>query len=449
MCKYKFLTAIVVLLSVISYNVKAQDKIIDQIVGIIGSNVILKSEIEAIYLQNQAQGITSEGDMKCEILERLLIEKLMVAEAEMDTLIVVTDNQVNQQMDARIQYFIQHLGSEKEVENYFKKPIVKLKSELKDVIHNEILSSQMNSKIIDKIKATPSEVRYFYKNLSEEEMPLINTQYEYSQITIIPSISETEENKIKDQLRELKRRAEEGENFSMFAVLYSECPSAKNGGDLGYFGKATMDPAFSAAAFALRPGQISNVVKSEAGYHIIKMEDRLGERIKCRHILLKPKVSAEVKEKSLTQLDSLATEIRKGNLKFDEAAYRFSMDKNSRNNGGMVINPNDLSSKFEIGMLNPEISKVLTKLEINEISKPFISIDQNGRDIIQIVKLLNKVESHKANLNEDYQLISEKFLEKKRNDAIEEWISQRQSKTYIRIDDTYLNCDFKFKNWIK
>ncbi len=449
MCKYKFLTAIVVLLSVISYNVKAQDKIIDQIVGIIGSNVILKSEIEAIYLQNQAQGITSEGDMKCEILERLLIEKLMVAEAEMDTLIVVTDNQVNQQMDARIQYFIQHLGSEKEVENYFKKPIVKLKSELKDVIHNEILSSQMNSKIIDKIKATPSEVRYFYKNLSEEEMPLINTQYEYSQITIIPSISETEENKIKDQLRELKRRAEEGENFSMFAVLYSECPSAKNGGDLGYFGKATMDPAFSAAAFALRPGQISNVVKSEAGYHIIKMEDRLGERIKCRHILLKPKVSAEVKEKSITKLDSLATEIRKGNLKFDEAAYRFSMDKNSRNNGGMVINPNDLSSKFEIGMLNPEISKVLTKLEINEISKPFISIDQNGRDIIQIVKLLNKVESHKANLNEDYQLISEKFLEKKRNDAIEEWISQRQSKTYIRIDDTYLNCDFKFKNWIK
>lgn len=449
MCKYRFLSAIFVLLSVISFNVTAQDKIIDQIVAVIGSNVILKSEIEAIYLQNQAQGITSEGDMKCEILEKLLIEKLMVAEAEMDTLIIVTDNQVNQQMDARIQYFVQHLGSEKEVENYFKKPIVKLKSELKDVIHNEILSSQMNNKIIDKIKVTPSEVRYFYKNLPEEEMPLINTQYEYSQITIIPSISETEENKIKDQLRELKRRAEEGENFSMFAVLYSECPSAKNGGDLGYFGKATMDPAFSAAAFALRPGQISNVVKSEAGYHIIKMEDRLGEKIKCRHILLKPKVSAEVKEKSFFLLDSIATEIRKGNLKFEEAAYRFSMDKNSRNNGGMVINPNDLSSKFEIGMLKPEISKVLTNLEINEISKPFTSIDQNGRDVIQIVKLLNKVESHKANLNEDYQLISELFLEKKRNDAIENWIGQRQSKTYIRIDDTYLNCDFKFKNWIK
>ncbi len=449
MCKYRILSAIFVLLSIMSFNVTAQDKIIDQIVAVIGSNVILKSEIEAIYLQNQAQGITSEGDMKCEILERLLIEKLMVAEAEMDTLIIVTDNQVNQQMDARIQYFVQHLGSEKEVENYFKKPIVKLKSELKDVIHNEILSSQMNNKIIDKIKVTPSEVRYFYKNLPEEEMPLINTQYEYSQITIIPSISETEENKIKDQLRELKRRAEEGENFSMFAVLYSECPSAKNGGDLGYFGKATMDPAFSAAAFALRPGQISNVVKSEAGYHIIKMEDRLGERIKCRHILLKPKVSAEVKEKSFFLLDSIATEIRKGNLKFEEAAYRFSMDKNSRNNGGMVINPNDLSSKFELGMLKPEISKVLTSLEINEISKPFISIDQNGRDVIQIVKLLNKVESHKANLNEDYQLISELFLEKKRNDAIENWIGQRQSKTYIRIDDTYLNCDFKFKNWIK
>lgn len=440
---------LILLLTFLSSSIYAQDKIIDQIVAIIGTNVILKSEIESIYLQNQAQGITSDGDMKCEILETLLVEKLMVAEAEMDTLIIVTDNQINQQMDARVQYFVQHLGSEKEVENYFKKPIVKLKSELRDVINNEILSSQMKNKIIEKIKVTPSEVRYFYRDIPEEEKPMVNAQYEYSQITIIPSISEDEENKIKDQLRDLKKRVEEGENFAMFAVLYSECPSSKSGGDLGYFGKATMDPAFSAAAFALRPGQVSNVVKSEAGYHIIKMEDRLGEKIKCRHILLKPKISIEVKEKNLTLLDSIASAIRKGELKFDEAAFRYSMDKNSRNNGGIVINPNDLSSKFEVGMLQPEISKKLIGLEINEISKPFITIDQNGREVMQIVKLNNKVEAHRANLNEDYQLVSSLYLDKKRNEAIQEWIGQRQSKTYIRIDDTYLNCDFKYKNWIK
>lgn len=175
----------------------------------------------------------------------------------------------------------------------------------------------------------------------------------------------------------------------------------------------------------------------------------MGEKIKCRHILLKPKVTIEVKEESINRLDSLAQVIRKGDIKFDEAAFRYSMDKNSRNNGGLVINPMTLSSKFDAESLDPAISKVLTSLEVNEISKPFISTDEKGRDIILFVKLISKTEPHKANLSEDYQLISEMFLEKKKNDMIQNWIAERQSKTYIRIDDTYLNCDFKFKNWIK
>jgi peptidyl-prolyl cis-trans isomerase SurA len=449
MLNNKIFVAVLIFICIISGNISAQDKIVDQIVGVIGSNVILKSDIEAVYLQNQAQGITSDGDMKCEILENLLIEKLMVAEAEMDTLIVVTDNQINQQLDARIQYFVQHLGSEKEVENYFKKPIVQLKSELKDVIKNEILSSQMKNKIIENAKATPSEVRYFFKNLPDDQKPKINSQFEYAQISFIPQITEDEENKIKDKLRDIKRRVESGENFSMFAVLYSECPSAKVGGDLGYFGKATMDPAFSAAAFALKPGQISNVVKSEAGYHIIQMTDRMGDKIRCKHVLLKPQVKIEEKEKMMNSLDSLTNAIRKGTVSFEEAAFRYSMDKNSRNNGGLVINPQDMSSKFEAGMLPPDVSKILTTLEINEISKPFFTTDNNGRDIIEVVKLINKTDAHTANISEDYQLISDIYLEKKKNDLIQEWISKRQSKTYIRIDDTYANCDFKFKNWIK
>jgi peptidyl-prolyl cis-trans isomerase SurA len=441
--------AIVILLVSFTSNLFAQDKIVDQIVAIVGSNVILKSEIEAAYLQNQAQGITSDGDMKCEILENLMVEKLMVAEAELDTLIEVTDNQINQQLDMRIQYFIQHLGSEKEVENYFKKPIVQLKSELKDIIHNELLSNQMKNKVIENVTVTPSEVRYFFKSLPEDKIPMINAQYEYAQITMIPTITEEEETKIKEKLRDFKRRAENGENFSMFAVLYSECPSAKNGGDLGLFGKATMDPAFSAAAFALKPGQISNVVKSEAGYHIIQMNERLGDKIRCKHILLKPKVKIEEKEKLISRLDSVANFIRKNEMTFEEASFRYSMDKNSRNNGGLVVSPGTMTSKFEIEMLPPEISKILTKLNINEISAPFLSTDESGKDVIQIVKLISKSEAHKANINEDYQLISDNFLEKKKNDVIQEWIAKRQSKTYIRIDDTYHNCDFKFKNWKK
>ncbi|MBN1924663.1 MAG: peptidylprolyl isomerase [Prolixibacteraceae bacterium] len=444
----KFLVAILILI-IFPIILKSQDKVIDQIIAQIGSNIILKSDIEAIYLQNQAQGVTSDGDMKCDILENLLIEKLLVAEAELDTLIIVTDNQINQQLDMRIQYFVQHLGSEKAVEEYFNKPIVQLKSELKDVIQNELLSSQMRNKIIENVMATPSEVRFYYKNLDEDEKMTINTQYEYAQISLTPKVSEEEENRIKEKLRDIKKRVEEGENFTKFAVLYSEGPTYKDGGDLGYFGKATMDPAFSAAAFSLRPGQVSNVVKSELGFHIIQMVDRKGEKIRCRHILMKPKIDLETKEKQLKLLDSIANVIRKGDMGFEEAAFRYSTDKNSRSNGGRVINPMTMSSKFEAEMLPPAVSKVLTTLEINEISKPFSSTDEQGRESFLIVQLINKTDKHLANLSEDYQLINEIYLEKKKEETIQEWISKQQSKTYIRIDDTYLNCDFKFKNWIK
>lgn len=446
----KISVALFLFLTSFSLQILAQDKIIDQIVAVIGSNVIMKSDIENMALQNQAQGITSEGDMKCDILEQMLVDKLMVAEAELDTNIIVTDNQINQQLDARIEYFTQHLGSEKEVENYFKKPIVQLKSDLHDIIRNEILSSQMKNKLIENIKVTPSEVRYYYRNLTEDEKTKINTQYEYAQINAIPVVSEEEENRIKEELRSIKKRVEDGENFAMFAVLYSEEPgSAKSGGDLGYFGRNVMDPAFSAAAFNLKPGQVSNVVKSEFGYHIIQMVDRKGDKIRCRHIIMKAKVSAETKEKILHQLDSLVNSVRKGEISFSDAAMRYSDDKNSRNNGGNVVNPMTMSSKFEASALPPDVSKVLDKLKINEISDPFISVDEKQREVIQVVKLVDKIDAHAANLSEDYPMLSEMFLQKKQEDAIMQWIAERQSKTYIRIDDTYANCSFKFKNWIK
>lgn len=446
----KRIVALFLLLNLFSLSLFAQDKIIDQIVAVIGSNIILKSDIENLALQKQAQGITTEGDMKCEILEDLLVDKLMVAEAELDTNIVVTDNQINQQLDARINYFQQHLGSEKEVEEYFKKPIVQLKADLKDVIRNEILSSQMKQKLIENIKATPSEVRYYYRNLPDDEKPQVNTQYEYAQITAIPRVSEKEENRIKDQLRSIKKRVDAGENFAMFAVLYSEGPSAKDGGDLGYFGRAVMDPAFTAAAFNLKPGQVSNVVKSEMGYHIIQMIDRKGDKIRCRHIIMKPKVDIEEKEKILHQMDSLVNDIRKDKITFEDAAMRYSDDKSSRNNGGVVVNPMTMSSKFEAGELPPTISKVLDKMHIGEISEPFTNIDpRNPREVMTFVKLIDKIDAHTANLTDDYPLISDMFLQKKQEDAILNFISERQSKTYIRIDDTYANCEFKFKNWIK
>lgn len=450
--RFKRIFVITFLLALIlSANIlNAQDKVIDQIVAVVGNNIVLKSEIEEMFIQQQAQGINSQGDMKCEILEDFLVDKLLIAEALLDTNIVVTDNQINMQMDNRLQQFVAHFGSESEVEKYFKKSIPALKAELRDVIRNQLLSQQMKSKIVENVTVTPSEVRFFYRNLSSDEIPFIPPQYEYQQITIVPEIELEEDNRVKAQLRDLKRRVEEGSSFATLAIMYSEAPESRFGGEIGYLGRAQLDPAYAAAAFNLRDDRVSNVVKSEFGYHIIQLIDRKGERINTRHILMRPKVAPEALEQAKNRLDSLANMIRKNDITFQNAAMMFSHDKTTRNNGGMAINPQTLSSRFSAEELDPDVSKIITGLKINEISDPFQTIDPTNRQTVyKIIRLVSKTDGHKANLQNDYQHLAELFLDKKRTEVLEKWIATQQAKTYIRIDNTYANCNYQFTNWIK
>ena len=435
---------------VLSNNIQAQDKVVDQIVAVVGKNIILKSDIENMFQQQQAQGITTEGDMKCEILESLLVEKLLLAEAELDTTIIVSDSQLNQNLEQRIQYFISHLGSEKEVEAYFKKSIVDIKSDLQEVIKNQQMTQQMQGKIIDKVTVTPAEVRYHFKNLAEAEIPQIDEQIEYAQITVQPIISIEEEDRIKATLRELKRRIESGESgFAPMAVIYSEDGAARNGGELDYMGRGQLDPAYAAAAFNLKGDKISNVVKSDFGYHIIQVMDRRGELIKTRHIIMKPKVSPESMTKAFGQIDSIADFIRKGTVKFEAAALRWSYDKNSRNNGGVVINPETGETKWKLSELDPDVSKVITKMNINEISKPIQTIDDKQRPVYKIVKLINKTPAHKANLRDDYVELSNMYMANKKEKNLDTWIREKQAGTYVHIDDSYINCNFKYQGWQK
>lgn len=435
---------------VIGNQTQAQDKVVDQIVAVVGKNIILKSDIEGMYQQQQAQGITTEGDMKCEILENLLVEKLLLAEAELDTTITVSDSQLNQNLEQRIQYFTSHLGSEKEVEAYFKKSIIDLKADLQEVIKNQQMTQQMQNKIIDKVTVTPAEVRYHFKNLPEAEIPQIDAQIEYAQIVVQPIISLEEEDRIKSTLRELKRRIEAGESsFAPLAVMYSEDGSARNGGELDYMGRGQLDPAYAAAAFNLKGDKISNVVKSDFGYHIIQVVDRKGEQIKTRHIIMMPKPSPKAMEKAFSQIDSIADFIRKGTFKFEDAAMRYSYDKDSRNNGGIVINPETGESKWKLSELDPDVSKVITKMNINEISKPFKTIDDKQRPVYKIVKLINKTNAHQANLRDDYVELSNIYMASKKEKTLDTWIREKQSGTYVHIDDTYLNCNFKYKGWMK
>lgn len=446
----KVLAGLLVVLTVSSLNkAQAQDKIVDQVIAVVGSNIIMKSDIENMYLQQLAQGITSDGDMKCEILEDFLVEKLLLAEAELDTTIEVTDSQINQNLDQRIQYFVQHLGSESAVEAYFKKPIVQIKSELEEVIRNQSLTSQMQGKIINHVKVTPSEVRYYFRNLEEDQIPIIEPQLEYAQISFYPPISLEEENRIKAQLREFKKRIEEGQSFSVMAVMYSEGPTAERGGELGYMGRAELDQTYAAAAFNLKGDRVSNVVKSEFGYHIIQQIDRKGERVNTRHIIMKPKPTPEAMQEAYNKLDSLASFIRMGDIDFNGAAQAYSNDKNTRNSGGIAINPMTMSSKWKKEELDPDVSKILDELKINEISEPFKTTDDKQRTVYKIVKLISRTDQHRANLQEDYQTLSELYLAKKKEEVLNKWIFEQQAKTYISIDNSYANCNFKFEGWKK
>ena len=432
-------------------QIMAQDKMIDQIVAVVGKNIILKSDIEYMVLDQQTKGVTSDGDMKCEVLESLLVQKLLLAEAELDTTISVTDSQINGQLDRQMQMYISRLGSEKEVEAYMKKPIIDIKAGWYDIVKDNIMTQDMQGKIVDKVTVSPAEVRLYFRNLPGDKIPQIDDQVEYAQITIQPTITQIEDEKVKEQLRDFKRRIESGEsNFAGLAAIYSEDPgSVKTGGELDYKGRGELDPAYAAAAFNLKGDKISNVVKSEFGYHIIQVIDRKGESIKTRHILMKPKISEESMKKAFGQIDSIADYIRKGTVKFDVAALRWSYDKNSKNNGGVVVNSESGDAKWKLSDLDPDVSKVVTKMNINEISKPFKTLDDNGRPVYKIIKLIGKISAHKANVRDDYVALSEEYLKIKKEQAFDKWIRDKQAGTYIHIDSSYLNCNFKYQGWVK
>jgi peptidyl-prolyl cis-trans isomerase SurA len=428
----------------------AQDKVVDQIVAIVGSNPILKSDIEAQAIQRQAEGQTTEGDLKCEILESLLEQKLLLAEAELDTNIVVTDNQINSNMDRRMSYFIENIGSEKEVETYFKKSINQLKSEMGEMIKEQLKTEQMQQTITKNVTSTPSEVRNYFRQQPKEQIPMIGSQMEYAQITILPVITEQEDLEVKSKLRDFKRRVEAGENFATLAVMYSEDPgSARNGGEMDYVGRGMLDPAFATEAFNLKVGTVSKVVKSEYGYHIIQLIDKRGEKIKCRHILIRPKIDPTELDKSKNRIDSLSTFIAKKSISWEQAAYLYSSDKSTRNNGGLVTSQQSGSSKFLMEELDPTVSKVITDLKVGEVSAPFLAMDDKQRQVYKMVKLLSRSNAHPANLQEDYQFLSEIFIEKKKEKTYREWIAKQQAKTYIHIDDLYSNCNFRLKSWKK
>lgn len=448
----RFFSILFFLLSVVFVPVLAQNNMIDGVVWIVGDEVILKSEVEEQRIRMQYEGTRMQGDPYCLIPEQIAIQKLFLHQAKIDS-IIVSESMVYSQVEARMNYFISEIGSKEKMEEYFKKSAAQIREELYTVTKEQMIVQQMQQKLTGDVKLTPNEVRKMYEQMDIDSIPTVPETVEIQILTIEPPIKQAEIDRVKNQLREFTERVNSGStDFSLLARLYSEDKeSAVRGGELGFAGRGRFVPEFAAAAFALQePGKISRVVETEFGYHIIQLIEKRDDRVNCRHILLKPRVSIEEKQQAMEQLDSIVNVIRNGELTFESATLKFSADKDSRMNGGLMPNQYTGSSKFEYQTLPSEIAKVAYKLNAGEISEPFVMMDTKlGREVYAIIKVKTKVKSHKANLIDDYQELKS-FMEARRGQEIlQEWIAKKQNETYIQIDEEWQNCNFKHEGWIK
>ena len=449
---------IIALLLMLALPTMAQNRepqVVDKVVAVVGKNIILQSDIENQYIQYRLQGL-AEGtgkEVRARILEDLLLQKLMLNQAEMDS-ITVTDDQVEAQMDQRIRYLVSRLGSQEKMEEQFGKTMSEIKDEVRKAVKDQMLQEQVQMKIMDNVVVTPKEVRSFYNSIPKDSLPTIQPDYEIVQIVKRPPVSIDEKLQVKDRLYQIRKRILDGEStFATMAVLYSEDPgSARQGGELGFAGKGVYATEFENVAFNLRDGEISDVVETQFGFHIIQLIERRGEAINCRHILLTAKVPVEALEKAQMELDSVAQLIRNGDMTFEEACKKFS-DDDSKNNGGYLTNVGtggnwlSLQDLQELESSYPEyknLSFVITRLDVGELSDPLPMTTNENNDAFRLIMVKRKTEAHQANLKDDYSLIQNWALGKKRQEAIAKWVKAKAAKAYIRLDETYKNNDFYY-----
>ena len=440
------------LLLIWSNAAMAQDNVIDEVAWVVGDEAIWKSEVEEARLSALYEGRKFDKDPYCVLPEEMAVQKLFLHQAELDS-IEVSDAEVLQRVDYMTNMYIQNIGSREKMEEYFNKTSSQIREQLRVSAREGLTVQKMQQKIMGDVKTTPSEVRRYYTSLSQDSIPYIPTMVEVEIITRKPKIPQEEIEDVKRRLRDYTERVNNGDSFTMLARLYSEDPgSAMSGGDLGRFmGRGELDPAFANVAFNLQtPDKISKVVESEFGYHIIQLIEKRGDRIRVRHILLKPHVPEEALNESRAYLDSIADEVRNGKFTFEEAAYAISDDKNTRFNGGLLPNEETQTSRFEMQDLPSEIAKVVDTMEVGEISKAINMTPRTGQEQTVIVKLKSRIKGHKATVSDDYQRLKEMVVQKKQEEMVEKWIQNKLKTTYVRISDNWKpSCDFKYKGWIK
>ncbi len=447
----KFKTLLWCLMSIVAFGMSAQNNVAEEVAWVVGDEPIFKSDIEEQYQQALYERIAIDGNPYCVIPERMAIEKLFLHQAKIDT-VEIPNSSVVQNVEARINYYIANLGSKEKLEEYFRKPLPELREQLMDIVRDQYTVQEVQRNLTKNIKATPADVRRYYNTISKDSLPMIPQQVEVKIITINPVIPQQEIDDVKARLREYTQKVNNGESeFSTLAILYSEDGSSTYGGEVGFRGRAELLPEYAAAAFNLNDTKhVSKIVETEAGFHIIQLIEKRGDRVNTRHILLRPKVSQKDIDDALVKLDSLRNDIlaQKKDITFETAAMYISQDKDSKNNNGVMLNEKEHSNLFEMADLPSEVGKVVATMQVGEISKPFVMMNpKTNREQVAIVKLSKRNEAHRADFADDYQVLKDLYENHKRQEIIQKWIEEKQKTTYVYIEEGWRDCEFQY-DWL-
>jgi len=421
--------------------------VVDQVIAVVGNSAILKSDILNQRRQLQGQGVEIGDAPECIIMDDMLFQKLLFNQAIIDS-VIVSDEQVEQVLDRRLRFFIQQIGSRERLEAYYGKSIDEIKDEFREVIREQEMARMMESQITQNLRVTPSEVREFFRRIPQDSIPLIETEIILAQIVKKPPVSQQEKDNVKSQLEEYRQRIIRGTSFATLAILYSEDPgSARRGGELGFFGRGELYPEFEAAAFTLRPGELSEIVETQAGFHIIQMIERRGEQFNVRHLLLRPKVSPIELNAARQQLDSLRNVIEQGQMTFEEAALQFSDDP-GRINQGLMVNPVTGTNRFRPEDIDPNLFFVVDRMTVGSVSAPVGFTNEEDQQAFRLVKLVQRTEPRVANIQQDYDFIQQLALQEKRRRAILSWVKTRLPNTFVFIHESFRHCDYEL-DWLR
>ncbi len=435
------------IIAVIFFNHISFAQSIDKIVATVGDEILLKSEIEAQYLQYLTQGNESSSELRCNVVEDLLFQKLLINQAKLDSL-EVTSDQVMSEVNNRIKYFENQLGSVEKLEEYFNKSLNEIESEIKNIVKEQLYAQKMQAKIVEDVKVTPQEAKTFYTSLDNSLKPLVPTQIEVSQIVIEPVISDSQKNEIRKQLNGFRDRVNKGENFNVLATLYSDDQgTAVKGGELGFVNRGDLVPEFERAAFRLKEGEVSEIVESQFGLHIIQLISRRGDQINVRHILKTVKPNSKAIQDANKRATELYNKLISQEISFEQAIIEYSDDE-SKNNSGLILDPNSMSSLINFDNISSDFKIVVNDMQVGDISKPVVINFSDNKDLFRIIKINKRIESHIANIVDDFNYVKELTINNKKEKITLEWVNNKINKTYINLNENLLECNFR-NNWKK